>query len=192
MLLQLRRNWLLLSARVEKISCTSGPAKWSSIALLRCLVVAFVISVIMWPLPSANNSKDVNQRVQRGPNVAGSERQSSSGIAFKAPFSLKDILCRAFPRRQCRVFLAHKLGVQPAGEVKPVWKEAHNKSTMCSLYSSLPCCSLSTSWHTLKNVTYTTETSYLFVVNIIAWGPLLTNFARFDKTVTNEINQFSI
>ena len=32
--------------------------------------------------------------------------------------------------------------------MKLVQKEAHNKSTMCSLYSSLTCCSLFTSWRT--------------------------------------------
>jgi len=46
----------------------------------------------------------------------------------------------------CRVLLVHKLEeVLLAGELKLVQKEAHNKSTMCSHYSSLSCCSLSPS-----------------------------------------------
>ena len=49
----------------------------------------------------------------------------------------------------CCVQLVHILEeVQLSGEVKLVWKEAHNKSTMRSLYFSLPCFFLPTSWHT--------------------------------------------
>ena len=38
------------------MSWTCGPVKWSSIAVLRCLVIAFLPSLIIRPLPSANNS----------------------------------------------------------------------------------------------------------------------------------------
>ena len=41
---------------LEKMSWTCGPVKWSSIAVLHCLVVAFLPSLIIRPLPSANNS----------------------------------------------------------------------------------------------------------------------------------------
>ena len=38
------------------MSWTCGPVKWSSIAVLHCLVVAFLPSLTIRPLPSANKS----------------------------------------------------------------------------------------------------------------------------------------
>lgn len=80
-----------------------------------------------------------------------------------------------------------------AREVKLVRKEAHNKSTMCSLHSSLPCCPLSTSWRTCTKCgiydNYRLEffsMSDLFFMEVKKRSPYLSFFSILKRTQVNK------
>ena len=77
--------------KVVNIFSTSGPARWSNIALHLCLVAAVVPSLIISPFPSAYSLNEVNHFFHEGQSSLD-QRNNQTSVRRSFPF-----LC---PRRQ--------------------------------------------------------------------------------------------